>query len=102
MPAHRGEIEEAERMVMRTATDEAVRAGQVAERPGDLKPQVVKVRQRHLGSGDQREGSRHDRTTPMPRSGEIALRFARNVNRYRFLYRSRSGLPINSANASRT
>src|SRR5688572_27245554 len=43
--ANRVEVKESECVVVRAATDEAMRAGEIAERAGDLEPEVVEMRQ---------------------------------------------------------
>ena len=59
--AHRLQVEEAEGVVVRAAADEAVPARRVAERAGDLEPQVVEVGQRHERGGrvEQRQRDGH-------------------------------------------
>src|SRR5438128_200502 len=46
---YRFQIEKTERMIVRTATDEAVAAREVAKGPRDLEPEIVEVGKRHAG-----------------------------------------------------
>jgi hypothetical protein len=47
--AHGVQRQKAEVVIVRPTADEAVRALEVTQRAGNLKPQVIKVRQRHNG-----------------------------------------------------
>src|SRR5207253_2567156 len=83
MAPHRFQIEKAKAVIVRAATDEAMTAGQIAERAADLEPEIVEMRKRHGRDGMIEDGQRyaHQRVA---------------------LYRSRSDFSVMSVNTSRT